>query len=191
MLWICKGVSNYDLVCKVELWSHQVHESILTRSTTPVDSCDPNSTRLGLSTRGRLRGLGCWLRLGLGKSPSLLSGLTCPPHSGLSLSLSRQFYQFSDNSMCMTQYLSYPLFTVLQDGFSRRINSDRCQPLPYNAAGSHFVKESSWMQRFRCSEVSDQNFEDEDQEEKSLSLSRPKRLKMDAADSSTNDQVNT
>ncbi|KAG5561600.1 hypothetical protein RHGRI_004598 [Rhododendron griersonianum] len=139
--------------------------------------------------------------------------------------------KFSDNSMCMTQYLLYPLsttwtnvkhnsylasleasfvkelhqslgllsshseysdqFTVLQDGFSRRINSERSQPLPYNAAGSHFVKESSWMQRFRCSEVSDQNFMDEDQEEKSLSLSRPKRLKMDAADSSTNDQENT
>ncbi|KAG5526463.1 hypothetical protein RHGRI_032662 [Rhododendron griersonianum] len=134
-------------------------------------------------------------------------------------------------------------FTVLQDGFSRRINFERSQPLPYNAAGSHFVKESSWMQRFRCSgkhnnisvnlqecstfcseemlsgrkrifthrlsisgrpcichesqqdavgniaEVSDQNFVDEDQEEKSLSLSRPKRLKMDAADSSTNDQI--
>ncbi|KAI8532808.1 hypothetical protein RHMOL_Rhmol11G0243300 [Rhododendron molle] len=134
-------------------------------------------------------------------------------------------------------------FTVLQDGFSRRINFERSQPLPYNAAGSHFVKESSWMQRFRCSgkhnnmsvnlqecstfcseemlsgrkrifthrlsisgrpcvchesqqdavgniaEVSDQNFVNEDQEEKSLSLSRPKRLKMDAADSSTNDQI--
>ncbi|KAE9452597.1 hypothetical protein C3L33_15501, partial [Rhododendron williamsianum] len=40
-------------------------------------------------------------------------------------------------------------------------------------------------------EVSDQNFMDEDQEEKSLSLSRPKGLKMDAADSSTNDQENT
>ncbi|KAI8567618.1 hypothetical protein RHMOL_Rhmol02G0135300 [Rhododendron molle] len=37
-------------------------------------------------------------------------------------------------------------------------------------------------------EVSDQNFLDENQEEKSLSLSRPKRLKMDAAYSSTNDQ---
>lgn len=42
-------------------------------------------------------------------------------------------------------------FAVLQDGFSRRINFERSQPLPYNAAGSHFVKESSWMQRFRYS----------------------------------------
>ncbi|KAG5561599.1 hypothetical protein RHGRI_004597 [Rhododendron griersonianum] len=30
MLWICKGVSDYYLVCKVGLWSHQVDESILT-----------------------------------------------------------------------------------------------------------------------------------------------------------------
>ncbi|KAF7150119.1 hypothetical protein RHSIM_Rhsim02G0123800 [Rhododendron simsii] len=42
-------------------------------------------------------------------------------------------------------------FTVLQDGVSRRINFERSQPLPYNAAGSHFVKESSWMQWFTCS----------------------------------------
>ncbi|KAI8572427.1 hypothetical protein RHMOL_Rhmol01G0197500 [Rhododendron molle] len=69
-------------------------------------------------------------------------------------------------------------FTVVQDGFSHRINSERSQPLTYNAAVAHFLFMSTlvWCMPAH-GEVSDQNFVDEDQEEKSLSLSRPKRLK--------------